>query len=152
MLNVSVECISLVNSCTINQWSSFFEFIYNGCRYLYIQMSDRTIFYAEKSRSIIFGIRIKRASVSVCLRLVTFLSLLVVTCGDVELNPGPNGKTSAPIHASSRPATRQQKLSLSQAVSSPPPLQDAGARPKTKHQGHGHGRHDEVSTDADILT
>jgi len=101
----------------------------------------------KKSRSIIFGIR--RASVSVCLRLVTFLSLPVVACGDVELNPDPTGQTSAPTPAVSRPATRQQKLSFSQAVSSPPPLQDAGARPKTKHQDHG--RHDEVSTDADNL-
>lgn len=73
------------------------------------------------SKHMVSGLHIAYKSVSCSLRLLLVVSLLIVLCGDVETNPGPNnGATPISTPAAPKP-TKQRQLTLAQATAATSP-------------------------------
>ena len=66
-----------------------------------------------KVKNRMFGLKVGKNSVIICLRLIVFLSLLLVLGGDVEMNPGPvtgqNQRSLFPLRGRGQGSGRNQK-------------------------------------------
>ena len=72
----------------------------------------------RKSRIKLCTICVGKNSISACLRLAIFLSVLTIVGGDIELNPGPGTGAGAGLKAAGK-GPKQRTLSFAEVAGSP---------------------------------
>ena len=99
----------------------------------------------NKCRLVLHGYKVGYSTVRTGLKLCIMFGLLLVVCGDVEVNPGP----ATDRGSVQRPQGRQTQLSFSQPTALP------SSEPRTRHQRQQQNRIPEPQTppsnSADIL-